>query len=352
MLSHSREEIDACLRPLCTLAQYEAKLRNFDQAVKSFAARAECCEGLPIHLHLEPTGDCNLTCPLCPKGRGLISRTGHLDLETFERVFIPLSETLSLMIVSGFGEPLLNPATPAMIRVATRNGVGTFLNSNGTVLADKADELLDARLTVLNISLDGAVSQSTHQYPEQHQFENAVKGVETLRNKKDRGHYDFPAIHGQFILTEETVGEVGRLKEWACQLGIEQVKFKRKHQTMPGEVEREKVYSEDWLSRIVRGGAVRSAEQLDFAPTECSHPWDSVFLSCTGGIGICSFDPHQLLAFADAGEDVLKAWNGGRMREVRRWHAGRTQTMGEPCSRCNRLPGYLLERASQPARLI
>jgi hypothetical protein len=26
--------------------------------------------------------------------------------------------------------------------------------------------------------------------------------------------------------------------------------------------------------------------------------------------------------------------------------------MGEPCSKCNRLPGYLLELARRPARLI
>ncbi len=335
MLSYSLEELEPLVRPFCTAAQMEAKASNYRRVARSFDERAETCEGLPIHLHLEPTGDCNLQCPLCPRGRGLIRRHGPLPFAAFDRVFEPLADAVALMIVSGFGEPLLNPGTPRMIGHAARRGVPSHLNTNGTVLRERVDELLDAGPAVINVSMDGAVSQSTHRYSKWHPFPAVAEGVERLRKRKDQRGCELPVISGQFIVTEETVAEIAALESWARSIGVERVKFKRKHQTMPGATDRERLR--------IAPLPVATTERLDFSPTECSHPWDTVFLSCEGRLGVCSFDPHQLLALP--GEDLPAVWNGAGMRALRRAHAGDGAALIEPCSRCNRLPGYLEARA-------
>jgi MoaA/NifB/PqqE/SkfB family radical SAM enzyme len=342
MLSFSEDEIERYTRPLCSETQLQRKLENFRAVEASFAARQETCSGLPFQIHLEPSGECNLHCPICPRGSGKIARRGLLSLQAFLDALQPLQETLCNIIISGFGEPLLNPLTPQMISHASQNGISTFMNTNGTVLAQHAAALLDARLSLINISLDGAVSRSVHAYSTEHAFDDVVTGVQTLRQKKEKGRYAQPIIWGQFIVSEETIDETKRLEEWALDIGIERVKFKRMHHTMPGAVRREELFAGKDLTRISRGTNLRSTEKLGWSATDCSHPWDSLFISCLGEFGLCSFDPHQVMTLGRPQDGFTALWNSEKLRQVRRWHAGKTAEIGEPCSRCNRLPGYFM----------
>ncbi len=342
MLSYSFKEMEQYTKPLCRSGLYEKKLDNFKKVVNSFVNRNEFCRGLPIQIHLEPSGACNLYCPICPRGRELIDREGFLSFAEYAKVFDLLSETLSNIVLSGFGEPLLNDQTTQMIAYTTKNSVSTYMNTNGTVLAESVAEILDAQLTMINISMDGATSKSCHEYNETYPFENVVAGVETLSTLKNKGNYQYPLIYGQFILNDETVDEMEKLKTWALSLGVEHVRFKRKHPTMPGEMTREKIFTQYDYGKILEKGKVKTSENLNWSQSDCSHPWDSFFLSCTGKIGMCSFDPHQILELDADPNDFAKAWNSDLMRKVRRWHSGQDKDVKAPCLTCNRMPGYLL----------
>jgi len=218
------------------------------------------------------------------------------------------------------------------------------MNSNGTFLLERVGEILDSRLTLLNVSLDGAVSKSCHSYGEDHPFSEVVRGVRQLRAEKEKRNCSYPKIRGQFIVTIDTVDEVEALKAWALGIGAEDVNFKRQHQTMPGEKERSEVYSGTDPMAIVSTGKVVSAEKLNWSPVDCSHPWDSIFLSCTGEVGICSFDPYLSVKGLKGGQDLASLWNGDAIKRVRRWHSGADAQIQPPCSKCNRLPGYLALR--------
>jgi wyosine [tRNA(Phe)-imidazoG37] synthetase (radical SAM superfamily) len=341
MLTLSMAEVEEYTKPLCSESLYDIKVENYQKVEASFAARAEHCDGLPIQIHLESSGRCNLLCPICPRGRGLVERNQDLSFETFERVFIPLSETLANIVISGFGEPLLNPETSKMVELATRHGVSTCMNSNGTFLEKRAEEILDAQLTLIKVALDGAMSTSCHLYNAEFPFETVIAGLEALHRKKEEGGYDYPIIVGQFVVSEGTVNEMGRLEEWARGIGVERVSFKRLHHTMPGERERQRLFSEHDFTRILAGNNVNTSEKLTWSQSDCSHPWDSFFLSCTGEIGLCSFDPYLVIKLDPGESNFVTMWNCERLARVRRWHSpGRTE-IAEPCSKCNRLPGYL-----------
>ncbi len=137
---------------------------NDDRVLRAFAARAEYNDGLPILLHVEPSGICNLPCPGCPQGTGRIGRSGYLDREVFHQLFAMLAPNLRQIVFSGWGEPLLNPHTPGMIAHAVAAGIPATLNTNGVLVGDCAGALLAAGLTTINISLDGAMSKATHLY--------------------------------------------------------------------------------------------------------------------------------------------------------------------------------------------
>ena len=103
MSSFTREQICSFTQPLCTPAQYHTKLQNLERAEQSFRQRDEFCGGLPVHLHVEVSANCNLRCPICPQGRRLIDRGGLLSFEAFARVFGLLSPTLANIMISGWG---------------------------------------------------------------------------------------------------------------------------------------------------------------------------------------------------------------------------------------------------------
>jgi sulfatase maturation enzyme AslB (radical SAM superfamily) len=339
--SFTHDDLRTFTQPLCSAAQYDAKLRNLEVIEQSFNKRDESCPGLPTHLHVEASANCNLHCSICPCGRGLIQRNGLLPFDTFARVFDKLSNTLANIMVSGWGEPLLNPETTKMIRLATSNGVSVFMNSNGTLLLENVEKILDSGLTAICVALDGAMSHATHAYDAELRFERVVRGVEQLRAAKDRGGLSYPHIQGVFIVTEDTIAEIEKLASWASRLGIERVKFKRKMGTMPGQMKRDQLISAQETLNISAYPSIRSEEKLTFSVTDCSHPWSSLYLDCLGHLGICSWDPHRIIDLGEPGEDLISIWNGAQIRTVRRWHSGKDLSVGDPCLTCNRVPGYL-----------
>jgi MoaA/NifB/PqqE/SkfB family radical SAM enzyme len=351
MFRSLREEFERFTRPLCSAAQYETKLANFQRVEESFAARSAYCTGLPVQIHVEPSGYCNLLCPICPRGIGMIQRTGFLSLETFRKVFEHLADQLASLVFSGFGEPLLNRDTCRMIALASRHSVATFMNTNGTLLSNLANAIIEARLTRLNISLDGVVPGSPHRYPAEHPFAAVPIAVETMRKRKDESGSRFPILIGQFIVDENTSADPDRLERWALQLGVEQVRFKRKHPTMPSEIPRVELLAKHGIDRPLHHPRLVSGERLGWSQSDCTHPWAACFLGCNGRIGTCSFDPHLSNVFGDARDPFERIWNGKRMREIRRAHAGRGPEFSAACLRCNRLPGYLEQNAVRTGSL-
>jgi len=344
MLSFTREDVEFFTRPLCSKERLETKLDNLDRIERSFEERSEICAGLPVEMNLEPSGNCNLHCRGCPRGRGRIKRSGDLPYETFERVISQIGETLCNVFISGFGEPLSNDDTPRMVATASQYGISTVMNTNGTLLSKHVEALLDARLTLINVALDGATKDSYHSYHPAAPFEAVVRGVEQLRQRKDRRGLRYPIIEGQFLIGEDSLSEINRLKAWAEGIGIEQVKFKRPYLSIPGEEERTAVESVSEYLHILGLDNVTSTEKLRWTPADCALPWDNVLLSCTGQIGICCYDPHLRLRLNEPGEppDIAGLWNGKKIRRVRRWLSGQETTAVNPCARCNRLPGYLI----------
>src|SRR5881275_905763 len=93
---------------------------------------------LPRFLQVEPVGQCNLRCRMCPI---LFREDGpphgppaFIDFDTFTHLidqFLPGLEELQLQ---GLGEPLMHPRFYDMIAYASGRGARTSTNSNLTLL--------------------------------------------------------------------------------------------------------------------------------------------------------------------------------------------------------------------------
>jgi radical SAM protein with 4Fe4S-binding SPASM domain len=149
---------------------------------------------------------------------------------------------------------------------------------------------------------------------------------------------------------ENTTADLAGLERWARQLGIEHVRFKRKHPTMPSEIPRTELLAKYNFDRPQRPPGLTSREQLAWCQGDCSHPWSSLFIGCTGEISTCSFDPYLSNAYGSAADAFPTIWNGKRISQIRQSHGGRNLRLPAACLRCNRLPGYL-ERTSGPSAM-
>ena len=113
-------------------------------------------------IYVELTNRCNLSCVTCIR---------HSWDESFEDLAWPLYQALidgladfpdvKTIAFAGFGEPLLHPRFPEMVRLAHANGLRTEMTSNAMLLTSSvAERLIDAGLDQFTVSIDGTSNES------------------------------------------------------------------------------------------------------------------------------------------------------------------------------------------------
>lgn len=129
----------------------------------------ECRAGAPdrsadplTKIYVEPTNRCNLNCVTCIR---------HSWDESFEDLAWPVYQNVidglaefpdaKTIAFAGFGEPLLHPRFPDMVRLAHERGLRTEMTSNAMLLTPPmAERLIDAGLDQFTVSIDGTSNES------------------------------------------------------------------------------------------------------------------------------------------------------------------------------------------------
>lgn len=104
-------------------------------------------------VYVEITNVCNLACSFC---HGTRREPGMMSADEFEYITDALIGRTEFLYFHLMGEPLLHPMLPAFIRSAAAKGFRPVLTTNGTLLRERAEEILQTPLYKLNISLHSA----------------------------------------------------------------------------------------------------------------------------------------------------------------------------------------------------
>src|SRR3954452_24766020 len=122
---------------------------------------------LPKVLQVEPVGQCNLRCRMCPiqfrRDGPPHGPPAFMDFDLFARLLgdFPDLEELQLQ---GLGEPMMHPRFFDMVALAAARGIRVGVNTNLTLLDTRRAELcVRSGLADLHASLDGA-SAETYEY--------------------------------------------------------------------------------------------------------------------------------------------------------------------------------------------
>jgi radical SAM protein with 4Fe4S-binding SPASM domain len=311
--------------------------RDHIKSTVSLARRSTVVEGRPMNVTIEPTNACNLGCPVCETGAGVLGReTGHMSFDGFRKIIDELGPHINTLMFYFMGEPFLNKQAYAMIRYAKDAGI-PFIDTctNGDFV--NPVKIVESGLDRVSFQI-GGMTQETHEvYRVNGQLDRVfARLAETIRERNERR--STMQIEAGFILMKHNEHEVADFRRQMLAMGVDRC--------------------------VVIDPCVRTIEQgLQFLPKDRSHwmydekafargvlrpnvvpdnvcPWIyySMAIHVNGNVVPCCRDPRGLEVmgniFTQSFDDI---WNGPKYRDLRdRIH--RDQGSVEICRLCSGYP--------------
>ena len=198
----------------------------------------------PSNLALYLTFRCNLRCAVCfqirgsqkiPSNRTWYNQQQELPLKTWISLLDQVSSFRPWIFITG-GEPLLYPQFMELVREARKRKLNIHLQTNGTLLAEVADFLVQAGVMVVCISLDGP--------PEVHDairgvpgaFRKLEEGVQALLAARARRRSPTPVLSINFTISQSNIKNLPEMVPLAVRLGAETMQIQHAMFNSPGKV--------------------------------------------------------------------------------------------------------------------
>jgi radical SAM protein with 4Fe4S-binding SPASM domain len=279
----------------------------------------------PHTITIDPLDSCNLKCPLCPSGLGILNdRPTVMSIDTFKLIVrkIPRIDHLCLF---NWGEPFLNPAVFKMIRYAAEKNIGVTIHSNFSL--KKHDDffinILESGLDTLVISLDGTSPQSYSRYRIGGDFNLVLSNIKKLvKMKKDLG-YKSPLIIWKFIVNRFNENEIAHAKYMANQLGIEfETSCLGLSDDLPGvtladPIQQRKRY---WLpeNKKYRHLHYRNEYKKPLMNSSCPQLFETMVINPDGKVFPCCWVTNWEHAFGDLKKESFEdIWHNSKYRYSR-----------------------------------
>jgi radical SAM protein with 4Fe4S-binding SPASM domain len=332
----------------------------------------------PIHIQVEPTDACNLDCSFCAHSK-VIHKARLMSLEEFKKIIDTIQP--KKVTLSGYGEPLLNPALFDMIAYAKAHHASVNTTSNLTRLDDsKAEKLIESGLALMNVSIDAASPETYRLGRGEDFFRQILEGVQLLLRTRARAKARRPFVRISFVIYKGNLHEVSDFIQLAHDLGVDvafyqilelTALYERKERLIAG-------IPYDEFEAAVRAGSVRARElrvttnlaQLlanlpeywekyhasELHGRTCMLPWFSSYITANGSLRpCCKFAPVPINMGGSIFEkDFDEIWNSEQYVKFREGHksGGRPNRVCRECVPENALdiarrvpfsPGFFVE---------
>jgi radical SAM protein with 4Fe4S-binding SPASM domain len=275
--------------------------------------------GFPYMLQIEPTSLCNLRCPLCPAGKGELDREiRHMTLEEFQILIDDMEPYLLFIVFWDWGEPLMHPQLPAMIRYAAERGIKLVTSTNGHFLHDEAylEALLTSGLSTLIVAIDSLYEDNYQVYRQGGSLNKAVTGLEKVLALKRRLNSE-TLINMRMVMMKQNEHELKKMRKLAQKLKVDRFTVKTlnpscglasmDHQLIPDNpLYRRYQYKEGTYERVRQ-------------ETVCHRVWFMSNIFSNGDVVPCCYDYNSEIKVGNIkDEPFTNIWNGPAYRELRK----------------------------------
>src|SRR5438067_9752624 len=163
---------------------------------------------LPHFVQIEPVGQCNLRCQMCPiqfRHDGPSSGVAFMGYDEFTRLidqFVGVKE----LHLQGLGEPMMHPRLFDMIGYAIAKGIVVTCTSNLTLLSPRrAEQCIRSGLVELNISVDSAIPEIYERIRVGSRFDRVARNVALLMETRERMGSQQPRLKIVAVLMRQTL---------------------------------------------------------------------------------------------------------------------------------------------------
>jgi radical SAM protein with 4Fe4S-binding SPASM domain len=308
---------------------------------------------LPRFLQVEPVGQCNLRCQMCPI---LFRRDGPphgpVAFMDFEKYLLVLDQfpDLEELQLQGLGEPMMHPRFFDMVKAAAERGIQVGTNTNATLLnARRAELCVTSGLANIHISIDGATAETYERIRVRSHFDRVIHNVEGLVAARGQLESRTPRIRMVVVAMRQNLHEFPDLVRLAHRLGIDSVfvqhlchdfgesSLPAQYEPMRDFVDEQTLIDED-PGRVKRffteARAVAKELGVDLrlprtkprphppgtpGPQRCDWPWRGAYVSYQGlAMPCCMVATPDRIQFGNMAEQGVEAvWNGGAYEAFR-----------------------------------
>jgi radical SAM protein with 4Fe4S-binding SPASM domain len=270
--------------------------------------------GMPLSISTELTNNCNLHCPQCLSGSGLMGRErGFMDLELFKKIMKELSPYLYNVNLFFQGEPMLHPLFFSFLDNCLIPH--SVVSTNGHFLSQESSEqIVRTGLSKLIISLDGMDQETYSAYRVNGSMNRVIDGMNNVSHAKKISNSSLK-IEIQFLVNrfnEHQIPLVRRLAKSAnASLSLKSMQIIDKKDIAV------------WLPSARRFRRYKIREE-EFAiknslSDRCARLWFNPVITWDGKVVPCCFDKDAEYVMGDLNRDSFSdIWNGTRYRVFRK----------------------------------
>lgn len=304
---------------------------------------------LPDFVQIEPVGQCNLACKMCP----VVFREEKPPAFMGFEVFCSLLEQFPAMKqlhLQGLGEPLLHPRFFDMVRHAARRGIEVSTNSNLTALSERrAEACVKSGLARLHVSLDAAEAAAYEYIRVGARFDKVLRNLGWLNEAKQRLRAPRPEIGLVAVAMRRNLEQLPALVRLAHAYRAHSLSVQRlahdfsesslppRYRSMREFVDRETLDHEDparvqrWFDEA-RAAAAELGITLrlpNVSPqprpasvkgrSRCDWPWRGAYIAYSGeAMPCCMVATPDRKNFGSMSRDgVVQVWNNAAYRQFR-----------------------------------
>lgn len=306
-----------------------ARWRRYRQRYHVAQSLGEFC--FPLQLDFELNSHCNLRCSFCTHGHEVIKKK-TLPFHDFAKV-IDEGERYGLCSIklNYINEPLLVPDICKYIDYARARGVlNVYFATNGTLLDDaKIDELIDAKVSKVMVSLDATTAETFALMRHSNQFDQIVGNVRRLLNRRAERGVSWPLVRVNFLKTELNIHEADDFVSlWS---GVADMIGFQDRVNLPG------------IDNDLTAPSPLPVLENDKRDFRCSFPYKLMVVDSNGDIlPCCTFSGRALPMGNVADMTIREAWDGLKMRKLKRLHRDGGYAANPVCKHCVESSGATL----------
>lgn len=283
--------------------------------------------GMPTNLLIEPTNICNLKCPGCPTGAGILSRPkGHMSFDNFKKIIDEAGGTLEMIMLWNYGEPLLNKDIFKMIKYGRNKNIRVVTSTNAHFLPGNINNLIESKINKITISLDGASKETYEKYRQNGDFNKVFESIKSLCKEKPKDLF----VELQFIIMRHNEHEVPKIKQLAKEIKVDRLSLKSVWFL-------DKRLKEKYIDLLPQNKKYqRKLEKSGY----CIRPWYHMTIQWNGDVAPCCYDANCHINLGNVFRSGVRGvWNGEKFKNFRK--VMKRQYKGEKiikiCSQCPEL---------------